>query len=392
MQNIADKLSPTGLWSAYDHIEGLRGKTPLIRYGLVHQDGYNVEIYVKMDTLNPGGSFKDRGSEYNIDEAVKNGVLKPGDTVVTASAGNHAKGVAKAAKEHGLKAIIYMSVDAPKSKIKGTERLGAEIRLVAGDYHKAAEKAKEFSLRTGTYYVPAYEDPNVILGQSTIATEAMLQLRPFRIRPDFFVSPFGGGGLANGIGYALRHFDKTGMFAYDGYGKTIRNFAVQAENFGTMARSFKAGHVVKYINRGETIADGIRVPGASKQMLSLSERHVDGIFTATEAEIEKAIWEVYNSKLITGLQQKPFRQLREEHGFKSNHRKGVAKMNVLEGAAATAFACAFSDNKLPYDEMADRIHPRKTIVGVVIASGNNIDRSLLEKILHRHDGRASTMQ
>lgn len=381
MQNIADKLLTTGLWAAYDHIEGLNGKTPLIRYGVIHQDGYNVEIYVKMDTLNPGGSFKDRGSEFNVDEAVHDGILKTGDNIVTASAGNHAKGVAKAAHEHGLRAIIYMSVDAPKSKIVGTERLGGIVRLVNGNYHQADEEAREEAERTGTYYVPAYKDANVILGQSTIATEVMMQLSPFRIRPDFFVSPYGGGGLANGIGYALRYFDETGMFRYTGFGSQISNFAVQAETFGTMARSFQQGRIVDYINQGETIADGIRVPHASEEMLRLSKQYIDGMFTASEAEIRQAIRKVYHSELIRALQQMPSEQLQQEHGFAFSHISRVPNMNVLEGAAATAFACAFADNRLPYDVIASKIHPRKSIIGVIIASGNNIDPAKLEEIL-----------
>lgn len=381
MQNIADKLNPTGIWAAYDHIEGLHGKTPLINFGTIHQDGYKVTIYAKMDTLNPGGSFKDRGAEYNVEESVNSGLLKEDDTVVTASAGNHAKGVAKAAREHGLTAIIYMASDAPASKIEGTRQLGAEVRLVNGDYHKAAEEAKEFSLTTGTYYIPAYEDVNVILGQSTIATEAMMQLRQFRIRPDFFIAPCGGGGLTNGIGYALRHFDDRGMFMYDGSGKKVFNFAVQAENFGTMARSFYAGHVVDYINRGETLADGIRVPHASEQMLQLSQSYIDGFFTASELEIRDGIRKVYNSALLKGLKEKPHEQLRRKHGFTDTHINGISKMNVIEGAAAAAFACLFAENRLPYGMILGKIHPRKEIIGVAIASGNNIDKRKLEEIL-----------
>lgn len=381
MQNLADKLSPPGLWLAYAHIEYLNGKTPLIRYGTVHQDGYKVELYVKMDTLNPGGSFKDRGAEFNIDQAVNEGLLKPGDTIITASAGNHAKGVARAARQHGLKAIIYMSKDAPKSKIEGTEQLGGIVHLVDGDYHQADKEAREEAERTGTYYVPAYKDANVILGQSTIATEVMVQLSSLKIRPDFFVPPFGGGGLANGIGYALRHFDENKMFRYPGFGSEIKNFAVQAETFGTMARSFQQGHIVDYINQGETIADGIRVPHASEEMLRLSEQYIAGMFTASEAEIRQAIRRVYHSELIRALQQLPSEQLRQEHGFNTIHIKGVPNMNVLEGAAATGFACAFADNQLPYDEIARKIHPRKNIIGVIIASGNNIDPAKLEEIL-----------
>ena len=381
MQNIAEKLSPTKLLCAYDHIEGLHGKTPLIPFGVVHKDGFEVVVYAKMDTLNPGGSFKDRGAEYFIKVAVDDGILQPGDKVVTASAGNHAKGVAKAARQHGLNAIIYMSSQTPKMKIKGTIDLGAQVELVGGDYHAAAVEAQEFSQKNKVLYVPAYQHEDVIMGQSTVATEAMMQLFSRKIRPDFVVSPFGGGGLSNGIGYALRYFDGEGMFPVNGQQNKIWNYAVQAENFDAMARSFREGKVADHIQRGETIADGIRVAKASEEMLRLSERNIDDIFTVSEEEIREAIRRVYSSDLISALQKLHPKTLQRNYGFSREHINNTPRMNIVEGAAAAAFACVFSSNKIDYNKIARQAHPRKIINGVVIASGNNIDQGLLEQIV-----------
>jgi len=380
MNNIAQRLNPTEILMAYDVIEGTHQKTPLIPFGLVHEDGFEVDIYAKMDTLNPGGSFKDRGSLYFVDKAIRSKELRKGDVIVTASAGNHAKGVAKAARDYGLNAIIFMSDQTPKTKIDGTKELGAEVILVEGDYHKTAKDAEEYSKSENFVYVPAYEHADIILGQSTVVTETMIQLFGKGIRPDFFVFPYGGGGLANGGGFAASRFDSTGEFRIDGYGEKIFTYGVQAENFNTMFRSYRSGKLLDYEPRGETIADGIRVPNASEQMLQLSERYLDDMFDVTEEQIRGAIREVYGSELLTNLMNLPIEELRV-HGFHPNHRKGIGDLNVVEGAAAAAFASTFADDKIPYEKIARAISPREKIVGVVIASGNNIDRKLLEEIL-----------
>lgn len=392
MESIVEKLRKpvyrTHLQLAYDHIEDLHGKTPLLPFTTKDYGDFRVGLFAKMDTLNPGGSFKDRGAEYYIERAFDNRRLKAGDTVVTASAGNHAKGVAKSAQLHGLKAIIFMSDKTPKSKIEGAKNLGADVRLVAGDYHKAAEEATAFAYTNRYEYVPAYQHEDIIIGQSTVATEAMIQLfNLFKKRPDFFVSPFGGGGLANGIGCALRYYDEQGLFSIDGSGKKIFNFGVQSENFDTMFRSFKSEprRVQSYIPKGDTIADGIRVAKADEQMLELSEMFVDDIFTVSELDIRAAIRSVYYSDFIKEIQRS--QELREKFGFTTNHINGVSRLNIVEGAAAAAFACILNQYKVPYEKILKECGKRTPrdgkleLTGVVIASGNNIDRKLLEEIL-----------
>jgi threonine dehydratase len=381
MIDLARSLNPTELHIAYDLIEGRHQKTPIIRYGVVHSDGFRVQLYAKMDTLNPGGSFKDRGSLYAIDKAIMEGRLTPGDTVVAASAGNHAKGVAKAAGDYALNAIIFMSDETPKTKIRGTEDLGATVQLVEGRYEKAAEEARGFAEEDDSMYIPAFEHSDIITGQSTVVTEALIQLFRQGIRPDFFIYPVGGGGLANGSGFAARYYDQTGLYRVNGFGSKIFNYGVQARNFNTMVRSFREGHVVQHEDRGETIADGICVADASEAMLLLSKGNIDDMFDVTEEEIRAAIRHVYDSPLIRQLQKKSHRELELQFGFHANHVPGVPRLNIVEGAAAAAFACAFAEDKIPYEDIARSIHPRKEIIGVVIASGNNIDQGILEEIL-----------
>jgi threonine dehydratase len=379
-QGLMERLKPTDLLVAYDHIEELHSKSPLIDFGVVHSDGFDISLYAKMDTLNPGGSFKDRGSEFFIYRAIRMGLLKQGDTIVTASAGNHAKGVAKAAKRYGLNAIIYMADSTPEKKIRDTKKLGSDVRLVSGDYHSAAQKGEAFAKEENLLYVPAYEHPDIIAGQSTVVTEAMLQLYELGKRPDFFVFPFGGGGLANGGGFAARRFDDTGEFLREGYGNKVNIFGVQAQNFNTMVRSYRNGKIMSYIERGDTIADGIRVPRASPEMLRLSLNYLDGMFDVTEAQLKDAVRRVYRSEALTDLMSSPEEVLRRA-GFNKEHISRIDRLNIIEGAAAAAFACVIDDTKIPFQKIATQISPRREIVGVVAATGNNIDQRLLEEIL-----------
>ena len=377
--NIAERLNgfgPTEIFAAYDLIEGKHGKTPLLYFGTVHHNGVKVDLYAKMDTLNPGGSFKDRGSLYSMHEALRTHSIMPGGKVVTASAGNHAQGVARAARDYSLRAIIFMSNKTPQKKIDGTKALKAEVILVEGDYHDAAKRAMDHSAETGDLYIPAYEHENILLGQSSVVTEAMFQFRDTGIRPDFFVFPYGGGGLANGGGFVSRYFDKTGMFDPNPDSR-IFTFGVQARNFNTMVRSFKAGRVVDFEYRGETIADGIRVPNASPQMLELTKRFIDDMFDVTEDEIKDAIRRVYSSDLLSDVMKDA--ALRERLGFHSNHIQRVDRLNIVEGAAAAAFACVFG-NMIDYGAIAET-NKKKGLVAVVAASGNNIDQRLLDEIL-----------
>ena len=378
---LIDRLDMAEVPVAAQYMETHLDRTPVILYNILRMDGgLEIELWGKMDTLNPGGSFKGRGSEYFMYKHMKSGKLQYGDTVVTASAGNHAKGVAAAARAYGrnLRAVIFMSKTTPKMKIEGTRELGAEVELVGNNYSETAEEAIEHARSHSFVYVPAYEHEDVILGQSTVATEVFNQGAGYS-HPDFFVVPFGGGGLGNGIGLAADYRDN--CVQAEGWKARTKTwvFGVQAENFNTAVRSYRAGEVVSYEPRGDTVADGIRVPKASPAMLGLSQRYIDDMFDVTEAQIRQAIRNVYNSILITQFQQFPEHELRSYHGFRPNHMSRVGRMNVVEGAAAAAFACVAAKDNI--EAIARHVHPRKKIVGVVVASGNNIDQSLLDEIL-----------
>ncbi len=367
------------LLSAYDYLEGRNAKTPIVHYGVIERDGVAVDIWVKLDTFNNGGSFKDRGSAWAVYQLFQRNKVHHGDTVVTASAGNHAKGVARAAKENCLEALIFMAESTPQTKIEGTRALGAEIKLVPGDYSDAAREAQGFAADHQVVYIPAYQDPDIIVGQSTVLTETITQLYNLGSIPDFFVSPFGGGGLANGCGIAAQHLISSAAK------KNIRVYGVQAENYSTMVQSFHAGRIVSYSSKGDTIADGIKVPHASQEMLRLSLNYLDGMASVTEEQIKEAILTFYHHQELRTIQALPPAEVLEKYrrwGFSKEHvgNGKIQRMNILEGASAAALAAVLADDKVPYAQLAARENTDR-LVGVVVASGNNIDQAVLQGLI-----------
>jgi len=116
-------------------------------------------------------------------------------------------------------------------------------------------------------------------------------------------------------------------------------------------------------------------------MIELSKRYIDDMFDVSEDAIRGAIRKVYGSELLIKYMQSPEDELRK-NGFRTRHIGKIGELNVIEGAAAAAFAAAFAEDKIRYEQIAEEVYPRKEIIGVVIASGNNIEHRLLEQILN----------
>ena len=239
--------------------------TPLIKNEWLSAT-YGCEVYFKLETLQPVGSFKIRGATYKISslsaDEKKNGVI-------AASAGNHAQGVAWGARFYQTSALIVMPENAPLTKISNTQALGAKVHLEGETYQESFLAAQKIAVETGRSYVHAFHDPFVIAGQGTVGIEIMEQLPDV----DYVVSSIGGGGLTAGMGIALK-----------GLKPSIKLIACQAENASAMATSLKQHHVVEKSFKN-TFADGIAVKIANPDMFALLEPVVDEIFTADEEEI-----------------------------------------------------------------------------------------------------------
>jgi threonine dehydratase len=204
--------------------------TPLVPTSIV---GVDAPVYLKLESLQPTGSFKVRGG---LAAAAAYG--RHGLGIVTASAGNHGLGVAYAASALSLPATVFVPVNASSAKVEALRRFPIDLRLQGGSYDEAEAAAQRFASSTGARFVSAYSDPHVIAGQATVVREvAALLSGPFRI-----VVPVGGGGLAAGTALgAPRGASVMGV-------ETARSRAVSS--------SMEAGRIVEVLV-GDTIADGL---------------------------------------------------------------------------------------------------------------------------------------
>lgn len=259
-----------------DDIEEARKTLNNVAYntGLVHNTTFSEmtgnSIYLKMENLQKTGSFKIRGAFNKIAHLPKK-YKKKG--VIAASAGNHAQGVAMAAKAYGIKATIVMPKHAPLSKIAATRGYGAEVILHGHLYDEAYEKAREIQEETGAVFIHPFDDPEVIAGQGTIGIEILEDLPD----TDIIIVPVGGGGLISGIAVATKSIKPD-----------IKIIGVQSKNMPSMAESIFKDRITT-VNGMPTIADGIAVKTPGKITFEIVKRYVDDIVTVDEDEIANAI-------------------------------------------------------------------------------------------------------
>ena len=293
-------------------------------------------IYLKTECLQYTGSFKVRGA-YNKMLSLSEEERRHG--VIAASAGNHAQGVALAAKTMGIQAIIVMPRFAPLQKITATERLGAKVILHGDVFDDAYAYALEQARERHMVLIHAFDDPYVIAGQGTMALEILEDV------PDVstIFLPIGGGGMAAGIGVAVKSIRPD-----------IRLVGVEPRGAASMKSSFDAKHLMKLPNAA-TIADGVAVKSPGTLNYELCKSYLDDILTVEEDEIARTILYLMERGKL-----------------------------VVEGAGAVPIAALLFGH---YDT-----HKHKT---VAIASGGNIDVTMLARIIDRgllKAGRKVTLQ
>ena len=280
-----------------------------------------AEVLLKCEQLQRGGSFKLRGAANML------GALPSQPAgVVAASAGNHAQGVALAARGLGVPASVFMPASAPLAKQSATKSYGAEVVLVDGPLASCIVRAEARSEEGGLLFVPPFDHPDVVAGQATLGLE-LLEQEPAL---DTVVVPAGGGGLLAGVALAVKSLRPA-----------TRVVGVQAAAMAGIVASLEAGERME-VPPLSTLADGAAVAGPSELTLVLIERYVDEVVAVAEAEIAQAV--------VTLLERAKF---------------------VVEGAGALGVAALLSGAVRPRGRTA------------VVLSGGNIDINLLDRIVER---------
>ncbi len=263
-------LSLEDVLAARDRVADVARRTPL-DYSHSFSSMTGAEVHLKEENFQRTGSFKIRGATNRI------ATMSQADRdrgVVTASAGNHAQGVALAASRVGADAKIVMPKYAPFSKVAATRRYGAEVVLHGVDYDEAQARAHEIETVEDRTYVHAFDDEAVMAGQGTIGLEIAEQCPDV----DIVVVPIGGGGLISGVATAV-----TGELGDD-----VRVVGVQSEGASSAAESLEKGAPME-LESVDTIADGIAVRGVGETPFEVIRERVDEVVTVSDEEIAVAV-------------------------------------------------------------------------------------------------------
>ena len=250
-------------------------KTPLIRAPFPGLSGHGTlkEIYLKAESLQPIGAFKIRGAANKILQLTREEIASG---VITYSSGNHAQGVAYAAREVGAKSVIVMPSNAPAIKRAATLAMGAEIVDVGVASSERLAKSDELVRQHGYVVIPPYDDQQIIAGQATCGLE-IIEERP---EVDLVLVPVSGGGLLSGVAAAVKQLSPR-----------TKVYGVEPELAGDTAESFRTGAIVTWAAEltSRTLADGLRTQSVGERNFAHIQAFVDGIITVTEAEIRAAM-------------------------------------------------------------------------------------------------------
>jgi threonine dehydratase len=309
---------------AQARIRGVAARTPLVRLFI---PGFDVaEIYIKAEGLQPIGSFKLRGAYNKIAQLTAE---QKSRGVITYSSGNHAQGVAYAARVVGAKAVIVMPSNAPEVKKRATAAFGAEIVEVGPASSARKEKAEELEAKYGYVMIPPYDDEQIIAGQGTCGLEILEDLPTV----DLVLSPVSGGGLLSGIATAIKLSNPA-----------VRVIGVEPELAADAAESFRTHQLVTWPAdmTTRTMCDGLRTQSLGERNFEHIRTYVDDIITVTESEIRSAM-----RTLLYGARLTP----------------------EPSGACSAAGILSHRDQLLPF---------RKA---VVVMSGGNVEPQVLTSVL-----------
>lgn len=264
---------------AYNTVQKVVKPTPLI-YSDYFSEASDNKIYFKPENLQVTGAYKIRGAYYKISTLSEEDRNKG---LITASAGNHAQGVAFAAKAYGVKATIVMPTTTPLIKVNRTKSYGAEVILYGDVYDESCQYALELAEDKGYTFIHPFDDEDVACGQGSIAMEIIKELPTV----DYIMVPIGGGGLATGVSTLAKMLNPN-----------IKVIGVEPAGAACMKESLKNGKVTT-LPSVDTIADGTAVKTPGSKIFPYIQKNIDEIITAEDSELVVAFLDMMeNHKLL----------------------------------------------------------------------------------------------
>lgn len=324
------------IYLARKRIAGMVRRTPLVTSSLL-TECVGAAVYLKLESLQETGAFKIRGALNKIFSLTED---EKAAGVITASSGNHGRGVAYAARKLGIHAVICLSTRAPKTKVEAIRRLGAEVVVYGKGYDDAAEYTSRLQKERGLTLIHGFDDPFVIAGAGTIGLELLEDLPEI----DTAIVPLSGGGALSGIALALKSADPA-----------IRVIGVTMDRAPVMYHSLRAGKPME-MKEEETIADALAgglfgLTPVNHYTFRMCQQYVDETVLVSEEEIAEAMTFTL-----------------EQHHL------------VVEGAGAVGIAAV--------------LHQRTSKIGqnvVVVVTGGNVDLPLLLKVARSHSGKEADL-
>ena len=254
-------------------------RTPILTSRLL-SEATGFDVRVKAEMFQRGGSYKIRGPMNKFalltEEQKRRGVI-------CSSAGNHAQGVALAARRYGIKAVVVMAENATKSKIEATRAYGADVVLHGTIWDEANEKAKQLVAEKGYTYIHPFDDLELIQGQGTVGLEIYEDWPEVEVA----VVPIGGGGLISGVALALKACNPK-----------VRVIGVESSGAPGMTRSVREGGLVT-LDRVDCIIDGLRVKRVGQRTYEIVRDYVDDLVTLSDEQIfESVVWIMSHMKVV----------------------------------------------------------------------------------------------
>ncbi|MFB6109874.1 MAG: threonine/serine dehydratase [Halodesulfurarchaeum sp.] len=287
-----ESLTIESIESAQERIEPHVRRTPTVELQNVPK---GEGVYAKFENQQLTGAFKARGAVNSVlqmdPEERANGIL-------TASTGNHAQGVSRAARVAGISATVVMPETAPEPKVANCKRMGSDVVLHGEEYEEAVEKAHEIEREEGLNYISSFDDVAVIAGAGTVGLEILESVPD----PAVIAVPIGGGGIISGVATAIR-----------ARSPDTRVIGVQAAGASTVIPAIEKGEIVE-LDSVDTIADGIALKRIGSVPFELIRQRVDEFVTVTDEEIREAMETLahYENQIVEPAGAVGFAALRSE--------------------------------------------------------------------------------